>query len=66
MEAYETSCFHVDSGLWLCSSTQVHSDNAGSDKPLMECDPIQLAIFSHRSALLCFHLFHANSLALPD
>ncbi len=36
-----------------CSCVQVHAEDSGPDKPLMECDPIQLAIFSHRSALRC-------------
>ena len=27
---------------------QVHADTSVSKKPLTECDPIQLAIFSHR------------------
>ena len=34
---------------------QVHAETSGSKKPLTECDPIQLAIFSHRWCLRpCF------------
>ena len=40
-------------------SAQVHAEDTGPDKPLMECDPIQLAIFSHRSALHCNIYGHA-------
>ena len=41
---------------------QVHAESTGSKKPLTECDPIQLAIFSHRSApgLLSMRAVHAQ------
>ena len=34
---------------------QVHADTSASKKPLTECDPIQLAIFSHRCVTAITH-----------
>lgn len=51
---HETAIQSLTAALHSCA--QVHAENSGPEKPLMECDPIQLAIFSHRSSLLWFAL----------